>query len=434
MPRDYDEPDGPEIEVALFRVPAASSEDRIGSLLVNPGGPGPSGVEFAREFAGELPAEIRDRFDVVGFDPRGTGETIPVDCTDTLDPLLDLDYSPDSKDERDALAAAGRDFADACEERHGDDLAGVDSRDTVRDMDRIRAAVGDEGLTYLGFSYGTYLGALYADMFPKRVRALVLDGPLDPSLNSEELAKQQAVGFDDALDLFFDDCGNDPSCAFYSDGDPATAFDEVSAAVEADPIPGAGGRTLSPNEFTFGVATALYLGEDGYEVLANALARAARGDSSGLLGLFDAYTDRNSDGTYSDVLEAYYAIICVDRPPIPARAYRGLEKEFASAAPHFGLPLLYELRTCAEWPADSGPTPKAVRAKGADPILVVASTGDPATPYKGGKALASQLDSGVLLTVESATHTSFGDDECATEVAAAYLLDPTSIEGETRCG
>jgi pimeloyl-ACP methyl ester carboxylesterase len=433
VPRDYDKPKGRTIDVALFRVAARQPDQRIGSLLVNPGGPGASGVEFARARAAAFPGALRDRFDIVGFDPRGAGETIPVDCVDSLDPLLDLDYSPDSSNERALLRAAGRDFAAACETRSGDVLPYVASRDTVRDMDRIRAALSDERLTYLGASYGTYLGALYAELFPKRVRALVLDGAVDPSLDAAALRKEQAVGFERALEAFLDECAADASCEFHGGGDPHRAYDVLTADVNAAPVPAPDGRTLGPNEFDVGVAAALYLGEDGYGALAGALAAAARGDGGGLLGLYDAYSERERDGTYSNTLEAYFAISCLDVRPIPARAYRRLEVEFRAAAPRVGAALLYELVMCAYWPAPPAPSPGPIRGEGAAPILVVGTTGDPATPYQSARSLAEQLDSAVLLTVEGQQHVAFLRNGCATEKAVGYLVDLEVPRRGTRC-
>lgn len=433
VPRDYDKPNGPTIDVALFRIPAANPSARVGAILGNPGGPGASGVNFMRQFAGVFPQEIRDRFDLVGFDPRGTGETIPIDCTDSLEPLLDLDYSPDSEQERKALATAGQDFADACEERSGESLRYIATVDTARDMDQIRAALGDDQLSYLGFSYGTYLGALYAELFPKRVRAFVLDGPLNPALAAEEFALSQAGGAERALEAFFTNCGSDTACPFQSGGDPAAAFDELQESVESTPIPSADGRELGPNDFSIGVFSSLYHGEPGYGELADALATAASGDPSGLFTLADQYTERNEDGTYSNNQEAYVSIWCRDREPIPARSYERLERRFDRASAHFGLELLYELRACSDWPVKPV-RPLRIDAKGSVPILVVAATGDFATPYEEAEELARQLDSGVLLTVENEAHTSYRQvSDCVDNVVNRYLIDLEVPEPNTRC-
>src|SRR5687767_1946063 len=194
VPLDYDDPEGETIGVALIRVPATDPDERIGSLLVNPGGPGASGVEFVANIGLFFPDELRERFDIVGFDPRGTGGSVPIECVRSLDEVLGYDYSPDSADERDALENGVEEFTQQCEDAHGELLDHISSQETVRDMDRIREAVGDERLTYLGFSYGTYLGAVYADFFPDKVRALALDGAVDPELTSLEVNLEQAAG------------------------------------------------------------------------------------------------------------------------------------------------------------------------------------------------------------------------------------------------
>ncbi|MGH9026963.1 MAG: alpha/beta fold hydrolase [Acidimicrobiia bacterium] len=206
VPRDYDNPRSGTITVALIRHPATDPAGRIGSLLVNPGGPGASGVHFVRGATDLLPEELRVRFDIVGFDPRGTGATLPIECDFDLDDVFALDTSPDDEDERAELEETFAALAAACDERSGADLAAVSSQDTVRDMYRIRAALGDDKLTYLGYSYGSYLGALYADQFPQLVRSMLLDGAVDPSLEPAESAVEQAVGFERALNAFLADC------------------------------------------------------------------------------------------------------------------------------------------------------------------------------------------------------------------------------------
>jgi hypothetical protein len=198
-------------------------------------------------------------------------------------------------------------------------------------------------------------------------------------------------------------------------------------------VPGPGDRTLGPNEFDVGVAAALYRGENGYGALAGALAAAARGDGGSLLELYDSYSERERDGTYSNTLEAYFAISCLDVRPIPARAYRRLEVEFRAAAPRVGAALLYELVMCAYWPAPPAPSPGPIRGAGAAPILVVGTTGDPATPYQAARSLVEQLDSGVLLTAEGQQHVAFLGNRCATETAVRYLVDLEVPRPGTRC-
>ena len=436
-PLDYDHPDnGRTINVALFRVRAQSPKQRIGSLLVNPGGPGASGVEFVRQSAAELPEEIRARFDVVGFDPRGTGHTIPVKCEDSLDPVLHLDYSPDTPAERADLNAGLQALAQACQQQSGDVLPYVSSESTARDMDRIRAAVGDKKLTYLGYSYGTYLGTLYAKLFPKKVRAMVLDGAVDPNLDRVDVVADQARGFEDNLRRFFDRCARDRACPFFNGGNPSEAYDQLAARVDASPVPAGDGRTLGPGEFDYGVAQALYGGEASDSELAEALRAAQRGDGEPLLALTDQYTGRQADGTYDSDLPGYWAIGCLDGPRAGGPdGYEAAEAQVRAAAPRMGVSNLNDTLVCAYWPVpprESAP----VKVDGAPPILVIGTTGDPATPLRWAEALSNDLSSGVLLVAEGSQHTSFAlsFNRCVDTKGVKYLVDRTPPPAGTKCG
>ena len=206
VPLSYEEPAGEQIEIALLRAQAREPSQRIGSLLVNPGGPGASGTNFVRAWSALAPPEIRDRFDIVGFDPRGVGDSTSLDCHDSVQEIAALDPTPDSPDEWSDVAETYRAFAELCALRGASLLPHLGSDNVARDLDRIREALGDEKLTFLGYSYGTVIGAFYADLFPERVRALVLDGAVDTSLTGEELAFEQAVGFEASLERFAADC------------------------------------------------------------------------------------------------------------------------------------------------------------------------------------------------------------------------------------
>jgi pimeloyl-ACP methyl ester carboxylesterase len=436
VPLDYEDPAGPKIEVALIRLPARDPGLRIGSLLVNPGGPGASGVDLVRNSGFVFPDKVRDWFDIVGFDPRGTGGTVPVSCVDSLDDVLALDYSPDSPGERAALEAGVQDLTGRCAVRNADVLPHISSQDTVRDMDRIRQALGDEKLTYVGFSYGTYLGALYADFFPDKVRALVLDGAVDPELSAVEVNLEQAAGFERSLSTFLDQCAEDEDCTFHSAGEPQRAFDELVAAVDGSPLPADDGRRLGPHELSLGVLQALYGGELGWDELADALAAADGGDGTGLLALFDQYTRRRDDGTYGGLLESFWAIGCIDGPSIgPPGGYPALEDEFRRAAPRFGVTFLYEALVCSYWPIGPAPDPGRLTAPGADPILVVGTTGDPATPFQWAESLAGALESGVLLAAEGEQHTSvfLAGNSCVDRIALRYLVTLEVPQDGTRC-
>jgi pimeloyl-ACP methyl ester carboxylesterase len=438
VPLDYDHPDnGKTIKVAMFRSRATDPKHRIGSLVLNFGGPGAPGVEFVRSFKSALPDEIRARFDIVSFDPRGSGDTVPIKCEDDLDKVFSLDYSPDTPDERVALDTGMQQLAQSCEQRSGNILPYVSSLSTVRDMDRIRQAVGDKKLTYVGFSYGTYLGTLYAKLFPNKVRALTLDGAIDPNLSALDVGAQQAQGFERSLEAFLAQCSQNNRCPFYNAGDAAGAFDRLSAQVDAQPIPARKERTLGPGEFFFGVAQALYTGQDGYPQLEQSLAAAQRGDGSRLLSLSDEYTGRHADGSYSSLQDAFWAIGCLDGPSVVGGpdAFQAAEPQYSAAAPRLGVPLLNAGLVCAYWPVPPVPSMTPITVTGTPPILVVGTTGDPATPLQWAEALSTELSSGVLLVAEGTQHTAFvtASNSCVDDAVVKYLVDLTPPAAGTRC-
>ena len=438
VPLDYDHPeDRRTIKVALLRVPATDKKKRIGSLLLNPGGPGAPGMQFARDFASVLPDELRQRFDIIGFDPRGSGDTSPVKCEPDLDGVFSADYSPDTPAERTDLDNRLQQLAQSCEARSGDVLPYVSSESTVRDMDRIRQAVGDKKLTYVGYSYGTYLGTLYAKFFPTRVRALVLDGAIDPNLSAIEVGAEQAGGFERSLDAFLAQCSQNRRCPFYNGGDAAGAFDRLAAQVDAQPIPAGQGRTLAGGEFDLGVAQALYSGTEGYSRLEEALAAAARGDGARLLALSDEYTGRHEDGTYDSSQPAFWAIGCRDGPAVGGPdAYQAAEPQFATAAPRVGVALLNAGLVCAYWPVPPVPSVAPVHIDGTPPIVVIGTTNDPATPLKWAQGLAGEISSGVLLTAEGTQHTAFvtAFNRCVDDHVVQYLVDLQPPANGTKCG
>jgi pimeloyl-ACP methyl ester carboxylesterase len=434
VPLDDTVADSPTIDVALLRVPARDQSRRIGSLLVNPGGPGAPGRDFAADIAEGLPVPIRDRFDIVGFDPRGTGETIPVRCTDELDPLYETDWEPDSADERTALEDANRAFVDSCRRIAGDRLDYVSSDRTVRDMERIRAALGDDQLSYLGFSYGSYLGAKYAALFPDRVRALVLDGAVDPSLDAMTYQVQQAVGFEHSLELFLEDCERSGSCAFADGKDPGKAYDALRAHTDATPIPAEGGRVLNQTLFDIGVSELLYDGENSWSALDDALAAAAGGDGSDLVSYADLYTGRDDDGLYDNAQAAFTAIGCADGPPVgDAAGLRAIEEAATRAAPRVGASIINNSMACAFWPIAS-PEPAVVAAPESAPILVLGTRNDPATPVVWAHGLAEQLGSGRLVTAGGAQHTAFArGNACVDRIVVRYLVQGVAPTDRKRC-
>jgi pimeloyl-ACP methyl ester carboxylesterase len=438
VPLDYDEPDGRMIELSVIKLPATDAESRVGSLVINPGGPGGSGVEYARSARQVITKEVRARFDIVGFDPRGVGESTPVECLDgsEIDALRASEAVPTDASSLHAIEAESKNFAARCQARSGDLLPHVGTRDAARDMDVLRAALGDEKLTYLGKSYGTYLGAIYAELFPTRVRALVLDGALDPTLSSEDLDRAQARGFEVALQSFIADCVKRSGCPLGTSSSAATSrLERFLADVDRSPLPGDGARELTGGDAISGVAAALYSKEQGWPILRIALRAALGGDGAALLSLADAMSERNSDGEYSNLLAANTAINCADHPsPKDASAYQANAEIFAKESPVFGAFMAWSGLVCAYWPFPATIAPEPIHAVGAAPILVIGTTRDPATPYAWAQALASQLDSGVLLTYEGDGHTAYGNgNACIDRAVEAYLIDSKSPAADTRC-
>jgi pimeloyl-ACP methyl ester carboxylesterase len=435
VPLDAAEPNGEQIDLALAREPAGNPDERIGSLLINPGGPGVPGTDFVQTVASGLPESITDRFDIVGWDPRGTGTSSPVACGTKLDYLFDVDTAPDDAAEQTALADASARFARACEQGSGELLEHIASIETVHDMDRIRTALGDEKLTYLGLSYGTYLGALYAREYPDRARALVLDGAIDPAIPIDAVSLQQAKGFEQGLDAFLDDCAGRKRCDFHNDGDPHTALDALRDRIERDPMEGDDGRLLGPSQLDIALAAPLYAGAGGYSALARALANAQDGDPDGLLKFFDDYMLRDDNGSYAAEWPAFLAISCVDGPDLDPAQIAPWQARAAQEAPYFGASNIGLSVPCAYWPVPPvNAVPAAISAPAAPPIVVVGTTGDPATPIAWAAGLAEQLGTARLVTVVGTTHTSSLDaNPCLDRALTAYLVRLRSPSPGLRC-
>ena len=295
VPLDYDQPDGPTITIALNRRPAADPERRLGALAFNPGGPGASGKEIVTYLL--LPEEVRNRFDIIGFDPRGVGDSDGLDCHTHLQEIYDLDPTMEDQADENTFVDVSQRFVDECEARHADVLPHLGTENVARDLDRIRAALGDEQLNYVGYSYGTSIGQQYARLFPERVRTMILDGVVDQEVDGLTAASDQAAGFELALSNYLDDCASN-GCF---DDDARTVIDRVVARPETTPIPSSSAdRPAGPGVVNLALAYALY-SELLWPDLTNALQRADEGDGSGLVDLADAYLNRNADGSYTGV-------------------------------------------------------------------------------------------------------------------------------------
>lgn len=437
VPIDYAHPANGSIDLALIRLPSTGRGARIGDLVTNPGGPGGSGVEFVRDEAFYVfsPA-LRDQFDIVGFDPRGVGLSDPIECVDgaTMDRLNALDPVPDQPGELTALVDGAKTFDAGCVANSGPLLPFMSTIDAAKDLEQIRIALRDPKLTYLGFSYGTFLGSTYADLYPDRVRALVLDGAVDATV--DDLGEVQAQSFADAFSRFLADCGSQPACPFYNGGHPGPVYDALMARIDAVPLPApalGNARQVGPGEALTGVVAALY-DRGAWPILARALALAQDGDGSILLELADALNERRPDGTYPNLSAANTAVMCADfTASTDLATYEALAHESGTRIPRFGAASVYLGLDCAFWPFHPSRDPVAPVARGAPPILVIGTTGDPATPYAWAVALANQLTSGVLLTRKGEGHTAYGRSTCVTGLVDTYLLTLAVPKAGTVC-
>lgn len=434
VPLDYANPSGRQIELALIRIPARDASQRIGVLLANPGGPGASAIEFTRIWASLLSNDIRNRFDIVAFDPRGVGHSSPILCHDRLQDLIAFDPDPDNDAEWEEAKRVSRLFAEDCAAKYGDVLPHLGTKNVARDMDAIRAALGEDQLNYVGYSYGTSIGAVYADMFPSGIRAMVLDGGTDLSLGYEDTIRTQLVGFERAFQAYLDNCVAN-RCAIAREGDPREVVNDIIAKAEESPIPAArADRPAGPGEVQLGIISAMY-SKFTWGALTTALQQARNGDGTGLVQLTDAYLQREPNGDYPNLIEANAAVNYVDGEcPKDPEAYRGLGDEVAEDSPTFGRSASTSGLVCAYWPAKADPV-TAPKGSGAPPIVVIATTNDPATPYEWGLALSEQLESGVLLTYRGEGHTIYAQgSNCVDDVVNAYLVRLAVPDPGTSCG
>lgn len=438
VPLDRTHPEGRRIRLALARRPADAK--REGVLLANPGGPGGSGIDLVQAADQVFSESVREHFDIVSWDPRGVGASTAVDCTDRLDFFFEVDRENiEAATVRDNVAVAKR-FVDACRRNSHGLLPFLSTRASVADMDAIRAAMRVRTISYLGFSYGTYLGALYADRYPSRVRAMVLDGAIDPARSFADGNVRQAIGFDRSLDAFLKWCDHNSHCHFAPGGNPITAFRDLNGSLAHETLPAeidGEERTLTPGEANIGIATALYAGRgrEGWETLGKALSDAAQGDGSGLLSLSDVYTGRDAGGRYNDETDAFYAIGCLDAPAPPTvAAVRQVAARARRAAPVFGAPTVWLGLPCTFWPAKPDGNVGPIRAVGAPPILVIGTTDDPATPYESAQALSRELASARLLTYVGEGHTAYRrGNACIDAAVDAYLIAGQLPLRGTRC-
>lgn len=439
VPVNYDKPDGDVAQLAMIRFKATGQ--KIGTLFVNPGGPGESGVESAVSLVGTMPESVRQHFDLVGFDPRGVGSSKPAlwcnsdEDNDRLRADPQVDYSPEGVAH---IEAETKDFVARCQQKMGDEfLENVGTVSVAKDLDAMRQAVGDDKLTYLGYSYGTRIGGTYAELFPDKVRAMILDGAVDPNADPVEADIRQAKAFQTAFDNYAADCATNPDCPLGTD--PAKAVDVYHSLVNPlvdKPAPTKDPRGLSYSDAIVGTILPLY-SPNLWRHLTKGLTELKNGRGDTMLALADLYMGRDADGHYNNSTDVRVAVNCVDEPPITDRATVVDEdrraREVAPFMSYGDFTGHAPLGTCAFWPVPPTSTPHQLKVSDLPPTLVVSTTNDPATPYQAGVDLAKQLG-GALLTFEGTQHTVvFQGNTCVDDIAAKYLVDVVVPPPGARC-
>ncbi len=434
VPVDYDDPQGDTIDLYVARH-RATAEPSAGPMLANRGGPGADGATLAIDATGWFGPEITDNFDVIGWDPRGTGRSEGVvDCIDDADYdrfFSAPDITPDDDAERAELVELAREYTEACVDRV-DTLQYVGTNNSARDIDAIRQALGAEQVSYFGFSYGSELGGVWATLFPTTVRAAVFDGATDPNSDPLQSTLQQGAGFESALTTFLAQCSADPQCPFHNGGDAEGAFDRLMTSLDESPLPSVGDRApVNRSVAVLAVAQAMYT-ESYWPALERALEDAAAGDGAGLLQLHDAYYGRRADGTYGNLIEAFQAINCADDEERPTVEEADADvDEILAVAPRI-FPYTTGSYSCTFFPPALDPRIEITGA-GAGPIVVVGTTGDPATPLDSSRAMADALEDGRLVIVEANEHTGYRGDRCVRDIVHEYLLTLVAPDDGTTC-
>ena len=444
VPMDYQAPRGATITLGVLRIKATGSSQRIGSLLMNPGGPGASGMEGAAGMAQTWSGSpLSQRFDLVGFDPRGIGASVPaVRCLSGAQ--FDAQRADDLDDDSSPAGVAKfeqqqKSYANACVQNTPNGktlLANVGTEDAARDLDVLRSVLGDKQLTYLGYSYGTLLGTTYAEQFPKNVRAMILDGAVDPTEDPVTQLVGQGKGFQNAFNQFAIWCAKQSSCAVGADPTKATqVFRSLVDPLLTNPVPVGDGRKLGYDDATTGAIQSLY-SQTLWTYLNTGLNQLKQGNGEVLMELADNYNGRNSNGTYSNEQDAFTAIHCVDGPPVTDPATLLTEaQQYKQAAPFLddGRPAVAQTDSCAYWPVPPTDQPHLPNVPGLATTLVISTTNDPATPYQSGVNLANALH-GALLTFQSTQHTAFlQNNACVDKWGANYLMNLTLPPAGTRC-
>ncbi|WP_282701864.1 alpha/beta hydrolase [Streptomyces sp. CC219B] len=430
VPLDWSEPEGETIGLALIRAKARGN-DRIGSLLFNFGGPGSSGISMMPYYASNADS-LHERYDLVSWDPRGVAASEGVRCRGDkeIQAAETVDATPDTAAEEAAYFQDAADFGRGCEKSAGKLLAHVSTTDTARDMDLMRHVLGDSKMHYFGISYGTELGGVYANLFPKNVGRLVLDAVVDPEAGIVEHAENQSRGFQRALNNYLRSTGQDPE-------EGTRKIADLLDRLDANPMPTSSGRKLTETLALTGIVLPLY-SKSSWPALTNALESVEEGDGSELLALADGYNDRDPSGRYGTTSHSQRVISCLDTKQRPTvEETKKLLPEFEKISPVFGRFLGWDTAGwCHQWPVDGQFDTPEVSAPGSAPILVVGNTGDPATPVEGARKMADELGKGVgvVLTWKGEGHGAYGSgSDCVDSTVDAYLLRGTVPEDGKTC-
>ena len=435
VPYDYEDPAAGTFSIAV-RVRPADTSPAVGPLFVNRGGPGAESASMATEAEFYFSKRLLDRFDIVAFDPRGTGATEPsVDCVDEIDPYFTADITFDSPEERQRLIDDAQAFNDLCQEKSGEILPYISTVSSARDIDMLRRALGYDTISYFGFSYGSELGATWAKFFPDTVRAAVFDGASDPNASYLQAGLDQAAGFERELNAFFDDCISRTTCPAHNKGNPAALFDEMMRRVERDPLFVNDKRTLVTSTVAYTAVVDAMYSSALWPTLAEAIADATKkpiADGTGLLALYDDYYQRGPNGTYDNLLEAFIAISCLDdNGDETVDDVEAQIPKFEAIAPRLGRFFAIGYN-CALWPVKSKPKQPMMNI-GSSPIVVVGTTGDAATPLESSRKMAAALSDGRLIIATEDQHTGYGTSDCVTDRVDGYLVDLEIPEKESTC-
>lgn len=443
VPLDYANPGGDTIRIRINRSRDGDSTPAThrGAILQNPGGPGVSGLGFTSYVSALLGGEVTRAYDVIGFDQRSVGRSEPVSCMSNSYNVkwLDADSTPDTKNEEQRLLNLAKGIGEGCLDRTPAITAHDSTVDAARDLDIIRASLGDAKLNFLGFSYGTYLGATYAGLFPDRVGRLVLDGALDPTLDAMQLSKGQSDGFQLALKRFMKDCLSRPKCPFTGSTSHALRhLNTFLVNLDTTPLPARPSQPLLQPQAINAVFGSLYATWQ-WPTLRSAFRKAFNaGDGTALQSISFGATNRTPSGRFtSNVNSAFLAIGCTDTVAPPKR--KGLAKAAKQWAkgtkvPEMARAMSWGNAPCSYWPVSASAPAQPITAAGAPPILVVGTKYDPATPLQWAKSLASQLESGTLLQYNGDGHTAYGgSSRCIDNAVNTFFMTGTAPPDGTIC-